>query len=490
MSSTWADARWPNGPALLLVVALLASLVASTAPGYALPGFWATLVGLAVVYACVYTCRAGRAHALIAPTWLAMSVVLASVGLLVMHRPPEKLFTAGPVYAVLERLAANSHLSRIELAPNEVGGALACVVPLSVVVTLTPRPAWMWALAILRAGFLVVALLLTQSRGAVLAVASVLVLGAWCRCGRRSRAWVVGGLALAGCMAWMLFGSGALQHGVFDEASGSPASSLHGRMELWRPGLAMLLDMPITGIGLNGFAVLLPQVDPTLGQLDPSVRQHAHDIYLQTALDLGLPGLVAILAIGWCAARTGIQSAQSGPATVRPVAIGLLLGLLAYALHGLVEVVGLSSMPGTIVWITMGLLIALRSANPGWLHDGSQSNALRRFPSRTWLRLVGVVVVGLLFAAPVALNGAWLALRRADTPVAAASPVLRADLDVAARMAWGPFRARVWAARAFAARDAGDLEGERKALELAALEAPWDPTLALRLAQLDLSRRS
>ena len=246
------------------MVALLASLVASTAPGYALPGFWATLVGLAVVYACVYTCRAGRAHTLIAPTWLAMSVVLASVGLLVMHRPPEKLFTAGPVYAALERLAANSHLSRIELAPNEVGGALACVVPLSVVVTLTPRPAWMWALAILRAGFLVVALLLTQSRGAIVAVASVLVLGAMWRSGRRFRPWLVGGLALAACVALMLFGSAALQHLLLDDASDSPVRSLFGRMEIWKRGLAMLADRPITGIGLNGFAVLLPQVGTAL----------------------------------------------------------------------------------------------------------------------------------------------------------------------------------------------------------------------------------
>jgi len=212
-------------------------------------------------------------------------------------------------------------------------------------------------------------LLLTQSRGAIVAVASVLVLGAVWRSGRRFRLWLAGGLALAACVALILSGSAALQHLLLDNASDSPVRSLFGRMELWKRGLAMLADRPITGIGLNGFAVLLPQVDPALGQLDPSVRQHAHDLYLQTALDLGLPGLVAIATLGWLAARAGVQSAQRGPATVRPLAIGLLLGLLAYALHGLVEVVGLSTGPGLVAWITIGLLMTLGSASPRWLQD-------------------------------------------------------------------------------------------------------------------------
>src|SRR5438445_557903 len=91
-----------------------------------------------------------------------------------------------------------------------------------------------------------------------------------------------------------------------------------------------------------------------------------------------------------------------------------------------------------------------------WAERVRRPPAAGRSHSRPSLRLVGAAVAVGLLVAPVALNGAWLAMRRADDPVAAAGPALGADLEVAARMAWGPFRARVSAACAFAAGSAAD----------------------------------
>jgi hypothetical protein len=165
---------------------------------------------------------------------------------------------------------------------------------------------------------------------------------------------------------------------------------------------------------------------------------------------------------------------------------GLLLGLLAYALHGLVEAVGINARAGLVVWVLLGLLIAVGSTT-----DDPQepcppnTTALFRFPRTLVVALL--LPVGLLVASPLALNAALVPLH-GPAAAAASSSLLWADLELADRLAWGPFRARVWSAQALAAGASGDLAGELGWLRLAAPAAPWDPTLALRLSELELAR--
>jgi hypothetical protein len=269
-------------------------------------------------------------------------------------------------------------------------------------------------------------------------------------------------------------------------------SRLGDRPALWQRSLAMILDMPFTGVGLNNFDGIVrtfyPGVFPLLraGEYHgSSVIPHAHNLFLQTAVDLGLFGFGAFIAIVAMAIRAGVAAANNG--VQRPLAVGLLVGLLAHGIYGLTDAVTLGAKPSAALWGVLGLLISLGSMVPS-RQPGVVGPRIHPQGWRPRLRLGLVSFALLVLASPLALNTALLFLHKPETAVAAAkSPLLEADLDVAAALAWGPYSARVWAARALVARLKGDEAAEAAALDVAIQRGAWDSSLSHLLA--DLRRR-
>jgi putative inorganic carbon (HCO3(-)) transporter len=90
---------------------------------------------------------------------------------------------------------------------------------------------------------------------------------------------------------------------------------------------------------------------------------HAHNQILQVALDLGLPGLVAYVAmIGaalWLCWRVVHRTQGASPL----LAIGIIGSLVAFHLFGLTDALALGAKPGVGLWLLLGLVAALWSAN-------------------------------------------------------------------------------------------------------------------------------
>jgi putative inorganic carbon (hco3(-)) transporter len=125
------------------------------------------------------------------------------------------------------------------------------------------------------------------------------------------------------------------------------------RLDIWSRALAMIRDLPYTGIGLNTFPILQSQFYPgfLLG-LEP----HAHNLYLQTALDLGLPGLFAfiwMLVVWFSTLRRNYQLATRWE--YRVLLVGLAAGIISYLAHGFLDAMMLGSKPGVAFWILLGI---------------------------------------------------------------------------------------------------------------------------------------
>jgi putative inorganic carbon (HCO3(-)) transporter len=125
------------------------------------------------------------------------------------------------------------------------------------------------------------------------------------------------------------------------------------RFDIWSRALAMIRDMPFTGIGLNTFPLV--QSHFYIGHLiGPEV--HAHQLWLQTALDLGLPGLLAfiwlLVAFAYTVVR-GYQLADSRQLQV--LLVGLAAGVLAYVAAGTLDVTTLGSKPVAALWAMFGI---------------------------------------------------------------------------------------------------------------------------------------
>jgi putative inorganic carbon (HCO3(-)) transporter len=173
-----------------------------------------------------------------------------------------------------------------------------------------------------------------------------------------------GGLLLAG-LAWL-----GWPRAVEMAIGSSLLGGTQGRLEVWQRAVFIIQDYPLTGVGLGGFGPVVDLLYP-FRTLAPGSVPHAHNLFLQIAVDLGLPGLAAWLA---CWAPTlllagqmfrAAQPGRAAPAELdlaRGLAAGLLVSNLALGLHGLTDAVVWGMVrPAPLVWALWGLCAA------GWV---------------------------------------------------------------------------------------------------------------------------
>jgi putative inorganic carbon (HCO3(-)) transporter len=129
-------------------------------------------------------------------------------------------------------------------------------------------------------------------------------------------------------------------------------------VEIWNRALYAIQDVPFTGWGLGTFREVIWVLYPLFTISPGTDLAHAHNVFLQVALDTGLPGLVAYLALLSVAGIVGWRMARRDE-TLRPLALGLLAGLAALHVYGLTDALAPGSKPGLTFWMALGLLAAM-----------------------------------------------------------------------------------------------------------------------------------
>lgn len=377
-------------PILCMLLMLPVSLWASALPEVSLSKLLGIILGLAFFYGVVNSVKSAKEVWGWAALLVAFGVGISCLSLVGTDWIAHKVLPLGPIYKRLPRLIRNVASSPSGgFHPNEVGGALALVLPLSLATCLTvwgsnpavaleaapavKRGGWkVWAstllsrktlslLATLSLALTAGVFILTQSRSAYIGVATGLIvlaisLNQWF--------WLSVPLlaVLALARAWSVGVESFLDSILMLDVTGTAA----GRFEVWQRALYMIQDFPYTGIGLNMF----PHVGDALYPyflLGPNARvPHAHNNLLQVAVDLGIPGLVAYLALlgtfCFCTWRVyrGTQSRS-----IRLLAVGLFSGMLAHQVYGLTDAITLGAKPGFMLWIMLGLMAALYNLEMG-----------------------------------------------------------------------------------------------------------------------------
>jgi putative inorganic carbon (HCO3(-)) transporter len=138
--------------------------------------------------------------------------------------------------------------------------------------------------------------------------------------------------------------------------------SVAGRLEVWTRAIFMIQDFPVTGIGMGTYKDLAVMYYP-FSSVSVDRITHAHNLYLQIALDLGLPGLVAwlsvmlgVILVSAKLYRAGIKSGQRWWAAL---GAGYLGSMLALMIGGLFDAVTWGGVrPAPIVWMLWGCVIA------------------------------------------------------------------------------------------------------------------------------------
>jgi len=198
--------------------------------------------------------------------------------------------------------------------PNVAGATMAMLLPFSGLAVVQSwrriravprsRSVGVWfALALGLASLLLVilGLFLTVSRSAWIAVAGALLLaGMWLAAGRLSggshtaRGWIFGGclaLGMAAAARVVLVWPQALT--TLLEALPGP-SGTGNRAELVRDGVILVRDYPFTGLGLDGFMMAYSSY---VKLIHVGHSPHGHNLYLDVAMEQGLPALLIVLAM-------------------------------------------------------------------------------------------------------------------------------------------------------------------------------------------------
>ena len=144
---------------------------------------------------------------------------------------------------------------------------------------------------------------------------------------------------------------------------GDGTESIDSREKIWNAAVDMLLDYPVTGIGIDQFFQLYGTryVDP--GGWNERYTSHPHNLVLDFWLQLGIAGLAILAGIVLLASRRA-WSIRTDPQDL--VGAALLAGLTGGMTHGLIDNSFFLPDLATFLWLALALTIprAWRPAAP------------------------------------------------------------------------------------------------------------------------------
>ncbi|NJL93930.1 MAG: hypothetical protein HC915_09470 [Anaerolineae bacterium] len=305
----------------------LVSVTWSLFPGLALREFRVMLLNPALLYLLVRLIKPPlRDLALLVDTLLMIGGLIALIGLLNYARGEVVLAEGGA-----------RRLLSVYGSPNDVGLMLGRCLPFALAYLLLPVGAWRRLYAGVVAVPMGLAILLSQSAGALVLgvpVSVAVVLLGWQ--GRRALPWL-GGLAAGGAAALVILAQFLPR---LQRLANPQDGTTFFRLQLWRSSLEMIADFPLTGVGPDQFLYwyrsryILPEAwrDPDLS--------HPHNFLLDYWVRLGLGGVLLGVLLQWvfwrrCLALWGHLR------TGAPLALALVIGAMGamgnFLAHGLVD---------------------------------------------------------------------------------------------------------------------------------------------------------
>jgi putative inorganic carbon (HCO3(-)) transporter len=365
-SGTWTIRTPADIPVVLLLLMSVISLWITPLPQITAPQVYRLLSGIALYYTIANTCRTRRRLRLLLWVFSLSGLAVALLAPLSVEWPLGKwAFVPAALYQSFAILVADT------VHPNVVAGTLALILPLAV--------AWLlfdWHE--LKNYQRVILLISTGCMSAVILIS--LSRGAWVACGLAGLAlvilrwrwgWAAVGLGLLAAIAgvyWL-----GVERALDMLAASKTVGSLTGRQEVWGRAIDMILDFPFTGIGMGAFQPLADQLYP-FQMFGPAAVFHAHNLFLQVAVDLGITGLLAWLGVLgvviFCAGQSHRVGGGSNDALITALGAGILGSQIALIAHGLTDAVSWGMVRSApLVWAVWGAAIAA-ALQSRQLHEG------------------------------------------------------------------------------------------------------------------------
>ncbi len=245
--------------------------------------------------------------------------------------------------------------------PSVIGGAILWVLPLSLSLLFWAirREERRWGCAASQAAITCLSLgllALSQSRGALLGFSAGFLLVLAVAGGRLGRIGAVVLIAIP--LVLLAVGPAGPGRAIWDGSILNTVSAI-SRLELWSRAQCAIADFPFTGIGLDAFERVTWIMYPLFYGINIP-HPHVHNEFLDVAVDLGLPGLVAWQALYMAAFWMFWQAYRHNQDSfIRALALGGGGALAAHLVDSMVSCPVLVAKPHIVFWVIIGLSITL-----------------------------------------------------------------------------------------------------------------------------------
>lgn len=339
---------------LLTTLALITTQVTAI-PTITIPQVFRLISGVIIFYSIINWTVGSKHYNLLIFGLLAVSLMLAMYTPLSVDWNFNKLpLIPKTIYGLLPNLVTDL------IHRNVMAGTLIILLPIILgilVFSWKSHPVWMKIFLLFSASSVVISIVLTQSRGAIISllivIIAILVL-------RLNRGWIIIPITFTGFILLVtIVGTSEL---ITFLSSGVSLTGIEGRLEVWSRAIYLIQEFPITGIGMGLFGDVVDLLYP-LFLAAPGSVPHAHNLFLQIAVDLGIPGLITWLSIWVIILVVSGQIYRSGELRKNQLMTGIGAGLicsqLALLLHGMTDSVTWGMVrPAPLVWVVWGIAVA------------------------------------------------------------------------------------------------------------------------------------
>jgi putative inorganic carbon (HCO3(-)) transporter len=192
-------------------------------------------------------------------------------------------------------------------------------------------------------------LILTYSRGAWLSVVVVII---------------VCGVLYNRKLLWLLLALPLLALGAHDAVLERFASILNPtdtsstlRLALWESTLAMISDRPLLGIGWGAYWLVYPQYDFFVQDASTKIF-HAHNMYLNIAAEIGIPGLLTFLAIWYGHLRIALTiRSRTADNWLAGLMLGVIGAFLSLFVSGFTDFIMFNIQLSMLFWLLSALVV-------------------------------------------------------------------------------------------------------------------------------------
>lgn len=194
-----------------------------------------------------------------------------------------------------------------------------------------------------------ICLVLTYSRGAWLSILAVIIVYGFLY--NRKIFWFLLIVPFV-----LLIAKDALVERILSIANPTDTSSTL-RLALWESTAAMIMDKPLLGIGWGAYWMVYPEYDFFLQDSGAKIF-HAHNMYLNIAAEIGIPGLLVFLTLMIGHIRKGLfVMRHNNNRWITGLMLGIVAALLGLAVNGFTDYVMFNIQMSMLFWLLNACII-------------------------------------------------------------------------------------------------------------------------------------